>query len=267
MCHYIENLASSFVQKTNTWSTCKQSQVLFPLINCSEPEHGSLQGSEISREHSNKQLVQENAVTYRGEAEDHVEVLSHTAHVVVLEVFIGRRPAGEVPFHGSDQLLKDLIHLISGKQARHLKMDSRSEDACHKPDACVCVCVCVCVRVCVYMRMCVWVQVCVCMHACMHVCVWRCSWVCIQYVQLSRHTWPYISKKKSELSPSSKFACMCVLSTKFLDFNTLSTAQGWDWMRALRDAAQPTSVGASSPPKKHLPLLNAHQEGVCDNAC
>ena len=200
----MENLASSFAQKTNTWSTCKLSHVFFPLINCSESEHGSLQGSEISREHSNKQLVWENAVTYRGEAEDHVEVLSHTAHVVVLEVFIGWRPAGEVPFHGSDQLLKDLIHFISGKQARHLKMDSRSEDACHKPDVCVCVyvCVCVCVCVCVHAYVCVGAGVCVHARMCACVCVWRCSWVCIQYVQLSRHTWPYISKHFSELSLS-----------------------------------------------------------------
>ena len=134
-------------------------------------------------------------MTYRGEAEDHVEVLSHTAHVVVLEVFIGRRPAGEVPLHGSDQLLKDLIHLISGKQARHLKMDSRSKGlGPMKTHAMSMMCVCVCVYVCT----------CVCVCGCRRVCVCVCVCVCAcaeyaysVYVQLSRHT----------------FACVCVLST------------------------------------------------------
>ena len=107
-------------------------------------------------------------MTYRGEAEDHVEVLSHTAHVVVLEVFIGRRPAGEVPLHGSDQLLKDLIHLISGKQARHLKMDSRSKGlGPMKTHAMSMMCVCVCVYVCTCVCVCGCRRVCVCVCVCM----------------------------------------------------------------------------------------------------
>ena len=55
-----------------------------------------------------------------------MEVFSDTAQVVIIEVFIGRWTSREFFLHNSNQLLKDLIHLIPSKQARHLKSDKRS---------------------------------------------------------------------------------------------------------------------------------------------
>lgn len=59
--------------------------------------------------------------TYRREAESHVKILSTPRQVIVIQVFISGRTAGEILLHFSDQFLQDLIHLISGKQTRDLK--------------------------------------------------------------------------------------------------------------------------------------------------
>lgn len=49
-----------------------------------------------------------------------MKILSTSGQVIVVQVFVGRRTAGEVLFHFSNQFLQDLVHLISGKQTGDL---------------------------------------------------------------------------------------------------------------------------------------------------
>ena len=64
--------------------------------------------------------VQACALPIWGEAQYHVEVVTDTGQEVVVEVLGGRGAAGVLAFHGGDQVLGDLIQLVSREQVRHL---------------------------------------------------------------------------------------------------------------------------------------------------
>lgn len=54
--------------------------------------------------------------THRGEAEDHMQVLSGSRNEVLVEIVKGGRVARELPLHHRDQTLGDLIQLVTRKQ-------------------------------------------------------------------------------------------------------------------------------------------------------
>ena len=49
-----------------------------------------------------------------------MEVVAATGDKVVIQVLLGRRSAGVLFLHNTDQLIAHFIHLVSGKQVRHL---------------------------------------------------------------------------------------------------------------------------------------------------
>ena len=49
-----------------------------------------------------------------------MEVAADTGQEEVVEVLHGGRDAGELALHGGDEVLRDLIQLVPGKQVGHL---------------------------------------------------------------------------------------------------------------------------------------------------
>lgn len=58
--------------------------------------------------------------TDRGEAQDHMEVLPDSGDEVVIEVVKGGWLFWQLLLHHRDEVLRDLIQFITGKQIRHL---------------------------------------------------------------------------------------------------------------------------------------------------
>lgn len=58
--------------------------------------------------------------TYRGETQYHVEIVSDSGKVVVVQIFIGWWSPWKLFLHDRDKFSHDLIHLISGKQVSYL---------------------------------------------------------------------------------------------------------------------------------------------------
>ena len=51
-----------------------------------------------------------------------MEVVAATGDEVVIQVLLGRWSAWVLFLHNADQLIAHFIHLVSGKQVRHLKV-------------------------------------------------------------------------------------------------------------------------------------------------
>lgn len=102
---------------TFSWCyTCNES-ILWPAA---EPVHGATGDQRWELERSVAELLPD----WR-EAQDHMEMVSHTWHEVVVEVLVGRRPLGEFSLHDGDKIAEDLVNLVPSEQVGHLRSKRR----------------------------------------------------------------------------------------------------------------------------------------------